>query len=177
MYAKIQNNQVVEWPIINIRDRFPRVSLPEIITDQVLPEGYVIVHHDPQPEYSWLTHKLVPAEPVYKNNQWVQNYTILPLTSYEIELHEQIAVSKLESVTQEHLDNFAKTRGYSDILSAISYQTSSNAKYSAEANYAVVARDLTWTKFYELLADTNQNVLTLEYAEFLELLPQLAWPT
>lgn len=176
MYAKIQNNQIVEWPIFNIREKLPNISLPETISDQVLPEEYVIVHSAPQPEYSRLTHRLVSAEPVYVDGRWTQSYDIIPLAAHELELNQQALISAAESLTQEYLDKFVQTRGYSNIVSAISYQNSTNVKYAQEAQYALAARDSVWLKFYELLDDSTQAVLELEPQQFIKLLPVLIWP-
>lgn len=78
---------------------------------------------------------------------------------------------------QQRLDNFAMTRGYDNILSAATYATSTVAKFATEGQYAVDARDATWAKCYDILADIDsgiREVPTLD--ELLSELPALAWP-
>ena len=78
---------------------------------------------------------------------------------------------------QQRLDDFAKTRGYDNILSAATYATSTVAKFATEGQYAVDARDATWAKCYEILAVVEAGtrpVPTLD--ELLAELPALTWP-
>ena len=78
---------------------------------------------------------------------------------------------------QQHLDDFARTRGYDGILSACTYATSVNPKFAAEGQYAVEARDATWAKCYEVLAAVeagSRPMPTLD--ELLAELPVLTWP-
>lgn len=78
---------------------------------------------------------------------------------------------------QKHLDDFARTRNYDDILSAATYATSQVPKFKAEGQYAVEARDTTWAKCYEVLAEVeagSRPMPTLD--ELLTELPVLTWP-
>ena len=77
---------------------------------------------------------------------------------------------------QERLDAWARTRGYDGILSACTYATSTVAKFAAEGQAAVQARDATWNTAYDLLAQ-YQAAGTLPAWEDVEAhLPPLAWP-
>lgn len=78
---------------------------------------------------------------------------------------------------QAHLDEFARTRNYDNILSAASYAVSTVPKFQAEGQYAVAARDLTWAKSYEILVEVEngqRGIPTVE--EVMAELPVLAWP-
>lgn len=89
---------------------------------------------------------------------------------------EQI-IAQYTAGVQQHLDNFARTRGYDNILSACTYATSVNPKFAAEGQYAVEARDATWAKCYEILAAVeagSRPIPTLD--ELLAELPVLTWP-
>lgn len=89
---------------------------------------------------------------------------------------EQI-VAQYTAAVQKHLDDFARTRGYDDIMSAATYATSTNPKFAAEGQYCVEARDATWAKCYEVLAAVeagSRPVPTLD--ELLADLPVLTWP-
>lgn len=78
---------------------------------------------------------------------------------------------------QKRLDDFARTRNYDGILSAATYATSQVPKFKAEGQYAVVARDATWAKCYEVLVaveDGSRPMPTPD--ELLVELPALVWP-
>lgn len=89
---------------------------------------------------------------------------------------EQIIARYTDGV-QKHLDTFARTRNYDGILSAATYATSQVPKFKTEGQYAVEARDATWTKCYEILAAVEAGtrpVPTMD--ELLAELPVLTWP-
>lgn len=75
---------------------------------------------------------------------------------------------------QKRLDDFAETRGYDGIMSACTYATSTVAKFKAEGQYCVEARDETWNTAYQMLEEAGDTVPTM--AEVFDQLPQLAWP-
>jgi len=82
------------------------------------------------------------------------------------------------TATQVRLDDFAKTRNYDDILSACTYAASSIPKFAAEGQVAVNARDATWAKLYEILADVEAGIRPAPsgFADIESELPALAWP-
>lgn len=81
--------------------------------------------------------------------------------------------------TQQRLDDFARTRNYDNILSACTYATSTVPKFKAEGQYCVTARDATWAKLYEILAEVEAGTRPMPsgYADIEPLLPPLEWPT
>lgn len=89
---------------------------------------------------------------------------------------EQI-IAQYDAAVQQRLDDFAKTRNYTNIMSAATYATSTVPKFKAEGQYAVEARDATWAKCYEILAAVeagSRPMPTLD--ELLAELPVLTWP-
>ncbi len=82
------------------------------------------------------------------------------------------------AAAQKRLDDFARTRNYDGILSAATYATSTNAKFAAEGQYCVLARDQTWAALYAILVQVelgNRPVPT-GFADIEDELPVLAWP-
>lgn len=78
---------------------------------------------------------------------------------------------------QEYLDVFARTRNYDNILSAATYATSTVPRFRIEGQYAVEARDLTWAKSYEILAQVESGQRPMpSLDDVLAELPPLAWP-
>lgn len=89
---------------------------------------------------------------------------------------EQI-MAQYDAAVQQRLDDFAKTRNYTNILSAATYATSTVPKFKSEGQYAVDVRDATWAKCYEVLAEVeagSRPMPTLD--ELLAELPVLTWP-
>lgn len=86
-------------------------------------------------------------------------------------------IAQYTSAVQQRLDDFARTRGYDGILSAATYATSTVPKFAAEGQYAVTARDATWTKCYEILADFTTGAIPAPILEtILSEMPPLEWP-
>ena len=81
--------------------------------------------------------------------------------------------------TQQRLDDFARTRNYDGIMSACTYATSTVPKFAAEGQYCVAARDATWAKLYQILAEVEAGTRPMPsgYADIEPLLPVLEWPT
>lgn len=86
--------------------------------------------------------------------------------------------SEIVAATQQRLDDFARTRGYDGILSLCTYATSTVPKFAAEGQYGVEARDATWAKLYEILAEVEAGTRPMPsgYADIEPLLPPLEWP-
>lgn len=86
--------------------------------------------------------------------------------------------AEIVAATQKRLDDFARTRGYDNILSACTYATSTVPKFAAEGQYCVNARDATWAKLYEILAEVEAGTRPMPsgYADIEPLLPALEWP-
>lgn len=78
---------------------------------------------------------------------------------------------------QAHLNAFARTRNYDNILSAATYASSTAPKFRAEGQYAVEARDATWARGYEILAEVESGERPLpSLDDVLAELPVLVWP-
>lgn len=80
---------------------------------------------------------------------------------------------------QKRLDDFARTRNYDGILSACTYATSAVPKFAAEGQYAVEARDATWSRLYDLLAEVKGGQRSVPESFELDIapeLPVLIWP-
>lgn len=87
--------------------------------------------------------------------------------------------AQIVGAVQARLDSFAQTRNYDGILSACTYATSAVAKFRAEGQYCVDARDATWSAMYGILAavQAGTRAMPSEFADIESSLPLLAWPT
>lgn len=85
MYARIENDTLVEWPITNLRGRLPQVSFAEVINNDNLPEGFVYVPNAVVPTYDTETHSIVLGDPALVDGIWTQEYTVVTLSEEELQ--------------------------------------------------------------------------------------------
>ena len=100
--------------------------------------------------------------------------TIIPM-GY---IPEKSLMELVVEAVQARLDTFARTRNYDSILSACTYATSANPKFSTEGSYCVSLRDATWVKLYQILADVElgNRPPPNNVEEVMAELPQPTWP-
>jgi hypothetical protein len=80
-------------------------------------------------------------------------------------------------VIQRKLDNFARLKGYDNIISLCSYANSTNTIFSEEGITGVLKRDETWNQFYEIISQirNNERPLPNRFQEIESELPSLIW--
>jgi len=84
MFAKVSGNTVLEWPIDNIATKFPNISFSTNLSNDNLPEGYVIVGVIPPP-VAESGKKVVPGIPIKQDGFWVQSWDIVDMTEVEVQ--------------------------------------------------------------------------------------------
>lgn len=86
MYAIIENNVVIEYPVVNLSQRFPNISFPVVIDNTKLPENIVWVVSATVPTYDPKLQKLqLSSQPVLLQGIWQQQYTVVPLSAEELQ--------------------------------------------------------------------------------------------
>lgn len=83
MFARVEKNQVIEWPIMSLSDRYPNTSFPSPVKDSDLPPGYVVVAASAPPEPG-NAQKVVSAAPVFEGLGWRQGWSIVDLSDEDI---------------------------------------------------------------------------------------------
>lgn len=95
MHARIENGAVVEYPIVNLFQRLPDVSLPaDLSNDATLPEGFVYVHVTAIPEFDRTTQKVVEVDPAFIGGRWCQQYNVIELPLAEQEEQRSIYLNE-----------------------------------------------------------------------------------
>lgn len=79
--------------------------------------------------------------------------------------------AEIVGLVERQLDEFARTRGYDNMLSACTYATSKNEKFAREGQYCVELRDATWGKLEEFFAAGELNYPVVKKG-----LPKAKWP-
>jgi hypothetical protein len=183
MYAKLNEGAVVVYPyhIHTLRLENPNTSFPnniEVDFDALSEFNVVRVFPTAQPGYNPMTKKVVEGTPVAKEGRWEQVWEVVDLSPEELVAKVVEFKASVVYKVQERLDAFARTRNYDNILSAATYATSKVARFAAEGQYAVEARDGTWAALYQLMAEVDAGTRTppTSYEEIEVELPTLAWP-
>jgi len=86
MHLKYENEQIIEFPILNLRMRLPNVSLPPDLTKTSnLPDGFAYVYTNNYPPYDPSTQKVVPhTTPTFNGQDWVLGYDVVDLDESEL---------------------------------------------------------------------------------------------
>lgn len=84
MFAIVNAGEVVEYPIYDLRIRFPNISFPDLITDIALPEGVVRVHPAAPPAHNPDREMLEEGTPVLVGDRWESTYIVVPLDEAEV---------------------------------------------------------------------------------------------
>lgn len=193
------NIKTKQYPIseTDIRLANPNVSYPHPFP---VPEGYAWVFSVPQPPFNGVIEKVQEGTPkLTTKGTWEQQWEVVSKFAEYVD-HEGIkqtvskqraqaiaddTASRLKALqedltrgTQTRLDTFARSRGYSDILSLCTYATDSNPKFRAEGQCGVDARSSTWAKLYEVLEQVQQGTRPspANFADIESELPPLMWP-
>lgn len=182
MYALIENDAVVQYPygLGQLQQAYPDVSFPRNDDEAYKPFGMYRVFTSHLPLYSDQTERLQEGTPEFNPEvqRWLQSWQVVPLTVEELQAKDKALYDGIVSATQVRLDTFAQSRGYDSILSACTYASSSVPKFTAEGQYCVDARDATWAKLLELLAEVQAGTRPRPsgYADVEPELPPLVWP-
>lgn len=184
MYALIKNGAVVQYPyaLETLKRANPGTSFPAQPSDDSM-KGYDLyrVYFATQPTFDADTQTLQEETPVFDGaaRRWTQVWSIRSLSNEELAQRTQQLVDSVVQQTQVRLDTFAQSRGYDSILSACTYATSSVAKFAAEGQYCVDARDATWNALLTMMAEVQAGTRPRPNGyEDVELnLPPLVWPT
>jgi len=86
MYARVSNdNQVIEYPIINIRSMYPNTSFPAEIKQSDLPSGIVIVNQALDIPVAPEGFKIEEQTPVLIAGKWYRSYGVVSISEEQLE--------------------------------------------------------------------------------------------
>lgn len=176
-YALIVDEQVAEYPIYSLFDKYPNISFTIPITSTEFPPGIVEVQEVAAPTVNY-TQDVREDTPVKVGEVWQQTWSVLQTPQEEVTKRVEALKVILQKAVQNRLDTFAQTRNYDGILSCCTYYNSTFQKFQQEAAYCVQVRDSTWETCYTILAQFEAGQRPMPtVAELLAELPALQWPT
>lgn len=176
----INSETLVTYKTVDeIRAAHPGFSFPQSPTNTSFEIANVHwVSNTTPPEHNPITQNLIQETPVLIDGQWCESWSVELATPDVIQHRCEAIKANIVDLTQHRLDDFANTRGYDGILSLATYATSTNPKFQAEGQYGVEARDATWAKLYEIMAEVEagNRPMPAGYADIEPDLPVLEWP-
>ena len=179
-----------------IRALYPNTSFPSPF---VPPEEFDLIFPAPQPTHNAVTEmvRALPAELTVKGHheqRWEVVSRFTPFTDeagvhHSVESQSQAALEQaqkqkmqafeqeVERAIEKRLNDFALTRGFTDIATACTFVTSGVARYAADGKQAIDARDQTWVTWHALIDEikAGTRAMPINYAEVEALLPKLEW--
>lgn len=178
-YVNINTLETVE--AVDIMLAHPNVSFPNRgwYDEDILPFGYAELHFPVEHPLPGTYEKLVETTPKEIDGKWYKQFEVVPMTAKEIEITNITFRTNLIEETKGYLNQWANTKDYDNITSLCTYANSSNPVYKAEGEYGVIARDVTWNKIYEILADVEANIrpMPTSFNSIKHELPILEWPS
>lgn len=153
-------------------------EIPSISTDG---ECIVIAYGEPKQYSLDALFTAIPNNTRAHQAPWMPEVVGAAVDTTPLEVSDELRHLIFQGVkerVQQRLDQFAQTRDYFNILSAVSYENSSIAKRHDEAVYCKQMRDATWDVLYMLQDDITQGKAEFphNWFEIEKLLPALQWP-
>lgn len=172
------------YSIGDLRRDNPQTSFPKSLSNELLASYSVYPVAEPAPPAYDSRTQLARRNdlPTFSGGVWVLGFTVINKTPEEVAAFDAEQAEGLKNSiseqTQARLDDFARTRNYDGMLSLCTYATSTNPTFAAEGQYGVEARDATWAKLYEMLAEVGAGTRPVPsgFADIEPELPELIWP-
>jgi hypothetical protein len=182
MYVKAINQIVEQFPysFAQLQADNPQTSFPSKPTDAMLASFDVFPVVSTGAQYDQATQVATQEGCEYNadKQRWETSWVVRDKTAEELAQQQAELQQNIVAQTQQRLDSFANTRNYDGILSLCTYATSTVTKFQAEGQYGVEARDATWAKLYEIMAEVQVGTRPMPtgFADIEADLPTLAWP-
>lgn len=133
MYARVENDQIVEYPINDLAKTYPNISFPaNLHKHSMLPDGIVYVNQTTPPDYNQFTHKAISTVPAKVAEEWFSSWEVVPLDAMEIERQKSSIAKQVRSRRNKLLSESDWTQ-----------VSDSPVDKQAWANYRQALRDLT----------------------------------
>jgi len=180
MFAIInpETKEVLEFPVAQIRKKYPNISFPKVPTKYNLPSYIVQVKIETKPQVN-LFEKLVSNTPTFNTStkEWVSGWSVVGMDLAEQQAQMNVLKGEVTLKAQERLEEFAQQKGYDSIIYACSYISSSNTTFASEAQLASDVRDNMWmvlsTKLKEI--EDGTSALPTTYEELYSIIPTPTW--
>lgn len=193
MYAKIQNNIPVEWPVreFQIRSSMTTVSLPAQITPEVVAQfGFEPYSEAAKPDFNALVEKVEERHPVKQGGVWAQQWEVVEL--YSPAEREQVLadaaakaaeeakaalVASYDQALSNHLDATAQSKRYDNRITC-ALRAGYPGPFQAEGAAFAAWMDNCNALAYKWWDEINKGTKPMfsSTTEFIAALPTISWP-
>lgn len=180
MYLLNQNGSIkYPYSFAQLKSDHPQTSFPSGPNDSLLESFNVYPVRPVDRPAVTSAQRVDEGDPAQVDGVWTQVWIVRDATAEEIAADQAALFRSVVNKTQSRLDAFARTRSYDGIQSACTYATSTVPRFQAEGQYCVEARDATWAKLYEMLAEVRAGTRPVPsgFSDVEPGLPALTWPT
>lgn len=156
----------------DVRCANPNTSFPASLVGLDLTDfGFTWVTPTPPPACNRLAETIVEQAPQNTDGEYQQTWAIRPLGV-------DVCIANAQRIVQQHMDDKAREHNYDGILSACSYATSSNPKFSGEGQACIAWRDAVWAACYQIMTAVQVGAHAMPTPESLIAeLPGMVWPS
>lgn len=177
MYIKLTNGVPTPYTIGQLRKDNPNTSFPKKVPDEMLAEYGVIPYTiADQPVYDEATQKIEEGDIAEVGGVWTKGWNVVAKSQDEVDQYVLGKKAEFEAAVQNLLDTEARSKGYDNILSMISYGTSTKPQWKAEAVAAVKWRDDCWNEALVQLGNYIATGVEPTMEDFLAAMPAINWP-
>jgi len=179
MLVKVTNGVPENYTISLLRKDNPNTSFTKRPSNTLLEEYSVYPCAVAEmPSVDTFTQKVVEGGYSQVNGSWVKGWDVVPLSDEEKAAQLSRHKFKITGDAQRHLDQAAIDRGYDSAERCISYITSTNTVWAADANTMNVWRDGVWSALFTILTDVEAGTRAAPagFEDIEAELPALVWP-
>ncbi len=196
-YGRIVDGKIVEYPVfeLHIKNRaHPKDWYTEVIHLQQ-PEydarfeyiqqeleitgNYIVAKYKVVPmSVDRILNRLFYPNGMFNFEQPGEMVAPVELAIGDVDPHlVNVIVARVSLEIGQKLDEFAKTRNYDDVKSAVTYLNSAIPKFKTEAERIAALRDQTYASLYQFIEDirTGTKPAPKSFSEINVVLPELTW--
>lgn len=175
MYARIENDQVAEYPLTEsqIKARFSNTSF--VVGQFEPPEGYVEVVVNPQPQIDPMLGVAYQAAPAFIDGAWRVTWIIRPPTEQEIAVAQAALIASYIAEMEAMYDAVAQSRRYDNRITC-ALRAGYPGPFQAEGQAFALWMDACNALGYQIMAEVMAGTRTLpSKEELLAELPAAPW--
>ena len=168
MFIKEVNGEAIDYSLGKLKRDNPQVSFPASIPMETLASyGVYEVSEQAKPTTDSLSKDYV-SELVKQNGAYVQRWNL-------VDLPLEVAKRNFERALTKELDEFARTKGYDNIMSASTY--AAGGRYAIEGRRALDLRSDYWHVAGQILqaVEAGQRAMPESLEDIRGELPTLSW--
>lgn len=136
-----KTQEVLKFPIVNIRREFPNISFPKHLTNDNLPDNIKLVTIEEKPVVGLFENTKMGVPQFDKDKGWHVLWEITEFSDSQKESKLQSLKDNVLLNAKNDLDNYALKKGYDNITNMCTYKLSDDVEFYKEGTVACNVRD------------------------------------